>query len=308
MKLRLLTFALIAAFALTLLPADVDAGTQSLGSVLYTQGGSTWTTQFVTTLFPAGADDDLDSELADDFEVPADTTWHIDGVKAPGQDFGEDMDYYPATVNVTFYNNSGGLPGSVACNYDAIPVTSYSAVMDLTVELPTDCTLGTGHYWFAIQTIATLSDNSIEGWFWRSAGGVLYGNEAAWRNPPDGWGTGCTSWAAVSTCASGQYDRLFTLYGSTEAGAAPPAIQVPNEGEIMISAAAPVVAYDGPGGNPVAIGPDQALVLPNDADGNGFDTHVITDTQVVDGETWYAIFIGSPDWVWVPASQVTVTR
>lgn len=81
-----------------------------------------------------------------------------------------------------------------------------------------------------------------------------------------------------------------------------PAVNYPNHGEILISAGAPVVPYAAPGEYA------QAFTLPADYDGNGFDTYVITGTATVGGATWYSIWVGGVDYLWVPASQVQILR
>lgn len=81
-----------------------------------------------------------------------------------------------------------------------------------------------------------------------------------------------------------------------------PAVNFPNRGEILISASAPVVPYAAPGEYA------QAFTLPADYDRNGFDTYVITATATVGGATWYAIWVGGVDYLWVPASQVQTLR
>lgn len=54
------------------------------------------------------------------------------------------------------------------------------------------------------------------------------------------------------------------------------------------------------GGPTADLAPGVPLILPADADGNGFDDYAVTDIQVVDGVAWYALFTGSFDRVWVP--------
>lgn len=81
-----------------------------------------------------------------------------------------------------------------------------------------------------------------------------------------------------------------------------PAVNFPNKGEIMISAGAPVQTYAAAGAYPTNI------VLPADYDGNGFDTYTVTSSATVAGETWYAVWVGGEDYLWVPASQVQVLR
>ena len=72
----------------------------------------------------------------------------------------------------------------------------------------------------------------------------------------------------------------------------PPALVVPNLGLVQINGWQATHAYGMPG-------MDQLFVLPADADGNGFDTYVVADVALYEGEYWLGLFIGSQDWVWV---------
>lgn len=80
------------------------------------------------------------------------------------------------------------------------------------------------------------------------------------------------------------------------------AVNYPNNGEIMIGVGSPVQTYAAPGEYATNI------VLPADYDGNGYDTYIITGSTTVAGETWYAVWVGGPSYLWVPASQVQVLR
>lgn len=80
----------------------------------------------------------------------------------------------------------------------------------------------------------------------------------------------------------------------------PPGIPVPNKGLIQIGTWQAQPAYMSPGGEIIP-----GIVLPNDADGNGFDTYVVTGASTVDGRKWYSVFLGSANWGWVPADMVT---
>ena len=91
--------------------------------------------------------------------------------------------------------------------------------------------------------------------------------------------------------------------------AMPAPIGYPNTGEFSISTASPVMAYDSAGGSPVRVADGAALFLPNDADGNGFDTYVITGSSEINGVLWYGFFMGNYDqYLWVMADDVTRTR
>ncbi len=64
-------------------------------------------------------------------------------------------------------------------------------------------------------------------------------------------------------------------------------------------------AYASPGGDTARDNAGNDIVVPADADGNGFDTYVVTGVKVVDGRTWVSIFLGSGNWGWVPLDRVT---
>ncbi len=81
-------------------------------------------------------------------------------------------------------------------------------------------------------------------------------------------------------------------------------IDVPHNGMIMITADHPVVAYDSPAGEQIRLLSGTPLVLPQDYDGNGFDTHLIVETETIDNDVWYGIFIGSDQWAYVRADEV----
>jgi uncharacterized surface protein with fasciclin (FAS1) repeats len=83
--------------------------------------------------------------------------------------------------------------------------------------------------------------------------------------------------------------------------------QPANTGEVTINAGANVPALGTPGGQIVELG-GNPLLLPADADNNGFDTYIITDTQTVNGVIYYGLFIGAPDSIWVRADQVLRSR
>ena len=109
----------------------------------------------------------------------------------------------------------------------------------------------------------------------------------------------------------GVIDNLVT----TDAPVAPPpagdpelGINVPNKGEIMITSEMSQFGYGSPAGEPARTASGAGVWLPNDIDGNGFDTYVVTGQTEVDGEVWLSIFIGNETWVWVPQSTVIVLR
>ena len=92
----------------------------------------------------------------------------------------------------------------------------------------------------------------------------------------------------------------------TPAPVAPPvtSMNVPHVTDILIYSWEQVVAYDSPAGSPARLLNGTIIVLPQDFNGDGYDTYVVTDSTVVDGETWVSIFLGNESFVWVQLSQV----
>jgi hypothetical protein len=91
--------------------------------------------------------DIYDSELADDFVVPSGQTWNIDQVDAAGV-------YYngagpAASVNLSFYNNAGGLPGGNVATRTNLAMTDTGG--SFVVPIPSPVVLGQGTYWVSVQ-------------------------------------------------------------------------------------------------------------------------------------------------------------
>lgn len=85
---------------------------------------------------------------------------------------------------------------------------------------------------------------------------------------------------------------------------------VPNLGLIRISTAQSQPVYQRPGGRqPIRDGAGREIRLPNDADGNGYDTYTVAEVRIVSGQVWLGIFLGSASYGYVPLSRVTpITR
>lgn len=67
-----------------------------------------------------------------------------------------------------------------------------------------------------------------------------------------------------------------------------------NFGQVIITAAHPVNVYSAAGGTA------SPVMLPRDADGNGFDTFVVWKCQFVGQDLWVGLWVGSADPAWVP--------
>jgi hypothetical protein len=144
---------------------------------------------------PPGA---FDAESAEDFEVFDAQGWTIGEFKFEIGLVGSE----PAMVDIRVYHDANGQPGGPAlCSYDGIPATLHGFEQPvLRVPLPTGCALGQGRYWVSV----VRSDGSGMRW----ADGMpnpfpppfVLGAHAHWRNPGDGFGTGCTDWSDITTC------------------------------------------------------------------------------------------------------------
>lgn len=155
--------------------------------------------------------DVYDAEGADDFVVPGGVQWTIEEIATVGT---QGAGGAATSVDITFYQDNGGLPGAAigACTYaGVIPVETAGS---FAITLPTACTLTPGTYWLGQQTNQDFASDDQHFWSNRTAAN---GNNAAWRNPGDGFGSGCTDWDAMTTCGVGggtNPDFMFSLAGS----------------------------------------------------------------------------------------------
>ncbi len=89
----------------------------------------------------------------------------------------------------------------------------------------------------------------------------------------------------------------------------PPLLPNPQIGMISISTSQAQPVYESAGGDVVRDGSGNELRLPQDYDGNGFDTHLVMSSTEIDGQLWYEIWIGGQGTtVWLPADNVTVVE
>lgn len=161
----------------------------------------------------------LDSEAADDFAVPAGQVWNVDRVVSRGFVLPASSGL-PEAVDVAFLLDDGGKPGLPVCEFSAVANVTLEPEESghtLHIDLPSPCTLCAGtRYWVALQAV----DDDGGSYTWRQSP-LLAGHPAAWRNPNDGYGTGCTDWAAAAaTCGQGDGespDLAFELYGVAHA-------------------------------------------------------------------------------------------
>lgn len=176
------------------------------GAVLYDQLSNVGTTSYTSQDFEPFFDS-FDNQLADDFDVPAGDTWRIDGVNV----IGTGSVSFSSTVDVWFYTDASGMPGTTVCFYpDVIPTNRPSPSMD--INLPSPCLLSSGTYWVSVQVNQNFA--TFGSWFWMEVTS-LQGSPAMWQNPGDGYGTGCTTWGRRGAdCNFGVTpDQAFQLEG-----------------------------------------------------------------------------------------------
>jgi hypothetical protein len=159
------------------------------------------------------ANDAFDAQGADDFKVPAGTTWKVKEVDTTSVYFNGPG---PATsVDVTFYKNASGLPGAVKKAYSGIGYVDTSGGLgSYAITLPSVAKLTSGTYWVSVVANMDFSVGGEWGWETRTTAKV---KNAAWQNPGDGFATGCTTWGDMQTCIgpSGEGpDFMFALLGT----------------------------------------------------------------------------------------------
>ena len=126
----------------------------------------------------------LDTELADDFVVPA-AQWNIFGVDVDGIY----LDTRQATsVNVRFYSNStADLPDTLLD--ERLEQTMADTAGDLVIDLSPPLTLQAGTYWVSVQVNQNLGDGQ---WGWVDR--TVQSNAGAAFRSPIGGGGGCFEW------------------------------------------------------------------------------------------------------------------
>jgi hypothetical protein len=137
------------------------------------------------------------SEAADDFTIPAGTTWTIDSIDVRGNNT------TPAGFNVTFYANATSLPGAVVASRPAMTYSGTS-MPDKVISLAPAVMLTPGTYWLGIQG----ANNNSFGWVETTS---VRGAIAAWRaeNVP-----ACVSFMTKGSCVGlDPIDQAFRLNG-----------------------------------------------------------------------------------------------
>ncbi len=161
-----------------------------------------------------------DNQGADDFEVTDAAGWTIDRLNFV---ISQAATGTPDSVDVAIHANSPGggttdLPGAVICGYTALPSgQTGTPASAFNVVLPAPCILPQGRYW--VSLVANQSFAASGQVFWSNRL-VQDFSGAAWVNPGDGFGTGCTTFTPMTVCGVGgntvappKPDFLFQIVG-----------------------------------------------------------------------------------------------
>ncbi len=191
-------------------------------AVLYDQTDNPGANSITSQEFDA-ANSIFDNQAADDFVVPAsDGGWAVEEVYVAGVYFNGPGP--TPLVDVYFYEDSAGLPGSQLYAYEDWAAFS-DAAGSLTVDLSSSpAVLSPGTYWVSVRADMDFTPNGQWGWTERT---VQSNSPSTWRNPGDGFGTGCVDWSVRTGCNVGtQPDLIFQLVGETSCGTDVPWVSV----------------------------------------------------------------------------------
>ena len=185
----------------------------------YNNAGTAVTLSATFTDSPA-----MNSDLADDFIVPAGYSWIMRWIDVDGSYFNGPG---PAnTFSVFFYSDNGGVPLSQIYATLAWWEQNGSTFRVHLCDNPPSCQpyLYPGRYWVEIQANMTAMCCGEWGWTDRT---LTSGNAAVWRNPSGFFGA-CTSWSRrAATCgldpsAPDQVYRIWANLGPTPTATATP--------------------------------------------------------------------------------------
>jgi len=202
--------------ASTAMAALLAASTAAQSTTLYNQNNNNSGTAVPSQIY-GGQYSYLDNQAADDFVVPAGTTWTVRKVRVTGQYFNG---VGPATSeNVYFFSDAGGMPGTLvhSCmNINGVPIGSAGSSFKIPLGSCAAALPGGANgtrYWLSVQINMPAPNGE---WRWENRINVI-GNAPYWQNP-SGTGYGpppCPTWTLETTCLSfaNGGDHMFKLSG-----------------------------------------------------------------------------------------------
>lgn len=183
------------------------------GKTLYGQN-SNFGYAIISQNFSSTFSASYDAEAVDDFVVPQGSAWSIHGVDVTGVYFDGSG---PATSEViTFYSDNDNKPGKPFGKPQTLHCTDSAGIFVCTLNRPVKLDNSAGkkraRYW--VSLVANLAFTAGGEWGWL-ANTVTHNDPGKWRNPGNGYFTGCTKWTDTSTCipTAGSDDFAFALTG-----------------------------------------------------------------------------------------------
>ena len=168
----------------------------------------------------------FDTQLAEDFTVPAGQTWTISQVDVAGRFFGSQL--LPPTLNVFIYANDPTDPGDhvpldppLFQQLDVVASNGPNYVIPLSGAPP----LGPGKYWVSVQQTGAFYDPNLQesnSWSWRALelDDPSIGSQSAMKFFPPA--TFCLTWTPIHGCQDvGTRNFAFRLHGPDAVPAAP---------------------------------------------------------------------------------------
>ncbi len=151
----------------------------------------------------------LNTKAADDFTLTSSCT--VNEVDVFGGGYG-----WPGPVtsfNVTFYKDDGsGVPGKTMGTQHHLTYTYTDSGSGISgtyyIALNNAKTLAAGTYWVSVQAKMTLSTSGE--WYW-DGNTTQTGSPAAWKNPRNGFSTGCTTWCNELSSIGVGPDHMFAI-------------------------------------------------------------------------------------------------
>jgi hypothetical protein len=153
---------------------------------------------------------------ADDFVVPAGQVWKVDRVEVRGNRLGNEA----ASANVFLFADGGTIPGAQIFSQSNVPRGSGQTYPDLDLAISPPL-ITPGHYWISVQ--ANLDFTGGHDWWWEDYP-LQVGQPAAFKQPGDGFGDGCTTFATRYSggcypASQGTPDQAFRLSGESAGSA-----------------------------------------------------------------------------------------
>ena len=178
-------------------------------AILYNQYDNPGGVAIVSQNFEA-AYDAYDDMGADDFNVPANTSWKISGVGVQGLYFNGPG---PAdSFNVAIYQDAGGVPNLSAAVSRSNMAYTLNGTDQFRIKVSPAITVPASpnprHLWISVQANLDAGTDGQWGWTDRT---VQSNDVAAWQNPGGGFGV-CANWDDLATCLGGQADGTDFVY------------------------------------------------------------------------------------------------